>query len=64
MLILFGWLVTELVAVRPVSYPAAVGLIVVVGIVAVWLAAIAVNAVRRRGWVRAAAFTWQVQVGS
>lgn len=60
MLVVFGWLLLELVTVRPVSYPTAVGLIVLVGIAAAWLAAIAVNAVKRRGWVRAAAFTWQV----
>ncbi len=60
MLTVLGWLLVELVTERPVSYPAALGLIVVVGIAAVWLTAIAVNAIKRKGWVRAAAFTWQI----
>ncbi|WP_198668714.1 hypothetical protein [Homoserinimonas sp. OAct 916] len=60
MLTVLGWLLVELVTERPVSYPAALGLIVVVGIAAVWVTAIAVNAIKRKGWVRAAAFTWQI----
>lgn len=60
MVFVFAWLLFELLTERPVSYPTALALIAVAGVAAIWVSAIAVNALRRKGWVRAAAFTWQI----
>ncbi|UIP58090.1 hypothetical protein DSM26151_09600 [Agromyces marinus] len=54
------WLVIDLLVLRPSSFATAVALIVVVAIAAVWVGAIAVGALRRAPWSRAAAIVWQV----
>lgn len=56
----FGWLVFEIVTVRPVSYASALAIIVLAGLCAAWLLLVAVFTLKRKSWVRAAALTWQV----
>jgi hypothetical protein len=55
-----GYLLVELLTVVPASYASAVALTVLTAAAAIWLAAIAVGAVRRRPWIRGAAIVWQV----
>ncbi len=50
-------LLIELFTARPDSYPAAVGLLVIVALAAVWVGFIAVNTVRGRAWIRGAVVT-------
>ena len=58
------YLLVELLADIPQSYAAAVAILVLTVLAAVWLAIVAVNTLRGRPWVRAAAMVWQVlQIG-
>jgi hypothetical protein len=58
------YLLIELLAETPRSYAAAVAILVLTALAAVWLAMVAVNTLRGRPWVRAAAMVWQVlQIG-
>jgi hypothetical protein len=54
------FLIVELVVGNPASYATAVAILVLAALAAVWLGALAFNAVRRRPWVRAGALVWQV----
>ncbi|MEP6481036.1 MAG: hypothetical protein ABJA94_03415 [Rhodoglobus sp.] len=54
------YLVVEILASPPASYPSALALTVLVAIAAIWLGFIAANVLRGRAWVRGAALTWQV----
>jgi hypothetical protein len=55
-----GYLLVELFSATPSSLASALALLVLTGLAAVWLVVIAVNLVRGRAWVRAAAIVWQV----
>ena len=55
-----GFLIIELFAATPSSYPTAIALTVVVAVAAVWLGVITVNILRCQAWVRSAALVWQV----
>lgn len=55
-----AWQVLELLTAEPTSYVSAIALLVVAVIAAVWVSTIALNVLRRRSWVRAAAVTWQL----
>lgn len=58
------YLVVELLAETPQSYATAVAILVLAALAAVWLTIVAVNTLRCRPWVRAAAMVWQVlQIG-
>jgi hypothetical protein len=58
------FLLIELLAETPHSYAAAVAIFALTALAAAWLVMIAVNALRGRSWVRAAAMVWQVlQIG-
>lgn len=59
MVVIVGWLVIDLFALRPSSYATAIALIVMAAIAAIWTIANAVGAVRRAGWSRASAIVWQ-----
>ena len=54
------FLIFELLTERPDSYLAAIGLTVLTGGAAVWLAVIAVNTLRGMAWIRGATVTVQV----
>ncbi|GAA2040466.1 hypothetical protein GCM10009819_27480 [Agromyces tropicus] len=54
------WLVVDLLVLRPSSLATALALVVLVAIATAWVAAIAVAALRRAPWSRAAAIVWQV----
>ncbi|MEC5150847.1 hypothetical protein [Cryobacterium sp. GrIS_2_6] len=54
------WLVLELLTATPTSLASGVAILIIVLIAAAWVTAIAVNSLRRRGWIRGAAVTWQV----
>jgi hypothetical protein len=55
-----AWLAFDLVVLQPSSFATAIALIVITGIAAAWVTAIAVASVRRAPWSRAAAIVWQV----
>jgi hypothetical protein len=58
------FLLVELLVETPQSYAAAVAILAITALAAVWLAIIGVNTLRGRPWVRAAAMVWQVlQIG-
>jgi hypothetical protein len=58
------FLLVELLVETPQSYAAAVAILAITALAAVWLAIIGVNTLRGRPWVRAAALVWQVlQIG-
>ncbi|MEO6505806.1 MAG: hypothetical protein ABIW36_07365 [Terrimesophilobacter sp.] len=58
------YLVVELLAETPQSYATAVAILALAALAAVWLMIVAVNTLRCRPWVRAAAMVWQVlQIG-
>jgi hypothetical protein len=54
------WLFIALFTENPTSYTNALAILVLVTIAAIWVLAIAVNTIRGRPWVRAAAITWQI----
>ncbi|MGO4692521.1 hypothetical protein [Glaciibacter sp. 2TAF33] len=54
------WQVVELLTATPTSFTSAIALLVIALIAAVWVSAIALNVLRHRSWVRAAAVTWQL----
>jgi hypothetical protein len=54
------WQVIELLTAKPASFISAVAILVIVLIAAAWVSAIALNVLRHRSWVRAAAVTWQL----
>jgi hypothetical protein len=54
------FLVVEIVVAHPASYATAVAILVLAAMAAVWLGALAFNAVRHRPWIRAGAIVWQV----
>lgn len=54
------YLLVELLVEIPQSYASAVAILVLTALVAVWLVLVAINTLRGRGWVRAAAMVWQV----
>jgi len=53
------YLLVELFIATPSSLTSALALLVLTAIAAVWLTVVAVNSLRGRSWVRAAALTWQ-----
>jgi hypothetical protein len=55
-----GWLILELITATPTSLASALAILVLVLIAAAWVSAIAINSLRRRGWIRGAAVTWQL----
>ncbi|GAB3030203.1 hypothetical protein GCM10027052_03000 [Parafrigoribacterium mesophilum] len=58
------FLLVELLAETPQSYAAAVAIFALTALAAAWLVMVAVNTLRGRPWVRAAAMVWQVlQIG-
>lgn len=58
------FLLVEILVETPQSYAAAVAILALTALAAVWLAIIGVNTLRARPWVRAAAMVWQVlQIG-
>jgi hypothetical protein len=58
------FLLVEILVETPQSYAAAVAILALTALAAVWLAIIGVNTLRGRPWVRAAAMVWQVlQIG-
>jgi hypothetical protein len=54
------YLLVELLVEIPQSYASAVAILALTALVAVWLVLVAINTLRGRGWVRAAAMVWQV----
>ncbi|HUG49743.1 MAG TPA: hypothetical protein VLZ78_01975 [Terrimesophilobacter sp.] len=59
-----AFLLVEILVETPQSYAAAVAILALTALAAVWLAIIGVNTLRGRPWVRAAAMVWQVlQIG-
>jgi hypothetical protein len=54
------WQVVELLTATPTSFTSAIALLVIALIAAVWVSAIALNVLRHRSWIRAAAVTWQL----
>lgn len=54
------WLVIELFADHPQSFPTAIALVVVTALAAIGLAALAVAAFKEKSWMRGAALTWQI----
>src|SRR4051812_41741459 len=58
------FLLVELLVETPQSYAAAVAILVLTALAAVWLVIVGLNTLRGRPWVRAAAMVWQVlQIG-
>jgi hypothetical protein len=58
------FLLVELLVETPQSYAAAVAILAITVFAAMWLVIVAVNTLRGRPWVRAAAIVWQVlQIG-
>jgi hypothetical protein len=57
-------LIVELLVERPDSYASAIALTVCAAIAAVWVTAIALNALRGRAWIRGAAIVVQVLLGA
>ncbi|MBH0129595.1 DUF3087 family protein [Salinibacterium sp. NK8237] len=55
-----AYLVFELGAETPQSYPSAIALTVLTAIAAVWVAIIGISALRQQPWIRGAAVVWQV----
>jgi len=55
-----GWLIIDLMVLRPSSYATAIALIVVVALGAAWVVANAVGAMRLAGWSRGSAIVWQL----
>lgn len=55
-----AWLVFELLTATAASLASAAAILVLVLITALWVSAIARGALRRRSWIRGAAFTWQL----
>jgi hypothetical protein len=53
------YLLVELFIATPSSLASALALLVITAIAAIWLTVIAVNSLRGKSWVRAAALTWQ-----
>ena len=53
------WQVVELLTSTPASMTSALAILVIGVLAAVWVSAIAWNALKGRHWVRAAAATWQ-----
>ncbi len=54
------WLLVDLFALQPSSYAAAIALLVLVVLAAIWVGATAVASFSRAPWSRAAAMVWQV----
>lgn len=58
------FLLVELLVETPESYAAAVAVLVLTALAAVWLVIVGLSTLRGRPWVRAAAMVWQVlQIG-
>ncbi len=55
-----AYLVFELGAETPQSYPSAIALTVLTAIAAVWVTVIGVNTLRGQAWIRGASVVWQV----
>ncbi|MEV8253462.1 hypothetical protein AB0O95_05780 [Rhodoglobus sp. NPDC076762] len=55
-----AYLIFELGAETPQSYPSAIALSVLTAIAAVWVAVIGINTLRKQAWIRGAAVVWQV----
>lgn len=55
-----GWLLIELLTEQPASYLSAVALFILTLLAAAWMLFTAVNTLRAKPWIRAAALTWQV----
>jgi len=55
-----AYLIFELGAETPQSYPSAIALSVLTAIAAVWVAIIGINTLRQQAWIRGAAVVWQV----
>ena len=54
------YLIVELLVARPDSIAAAIALLLLDLLAAVWVGSMAVNALRGRSWVRSGAITWQI----
>lgn len=54
------WLVFELLTEQPASFVSAVAILVLTIVAFVFVAAVAIGAVRRRSWIRGAAISWQL----
>jgi hypothetical protein len=54
------YLLVELLIETPQSYPAAVAILVLTALAAVWIGMIALHTLRGRPWTRGAAVVWQV----
>jgi Ca2+/Na+ antiporter len=55
-----AWWVLELLIATPTSVGAALALLALIVVAAVWVSAITVGALRRRPWIRGGAITWQL----
>ncbi|TFD64632.1 hypothetical protein E3T38_15290 [Cryobacterium sp. Hb1] len=55
-----AWWVLELLIATPTSGGAALALLALIVVAAVWVSAITVGALRRRPWIRGGAITWQL----
>ncbi|WP_233197620.1 hypothetical protein [Cryobacterium sp. Y57] len=55
-----AWWVLELLIATPTSMGAALALLALLVVAAVWVSAITVGALRRRPWIRGGALTWQL----
>jgi hypothetical protein len=58
------YLLIELLIDTPVSYPAAIAILVLTVVAAAWVGMIAIHTLRGRPWTRGAAVVWQVLQGS
>lgn len=54
------FILVELFVDRPTSYASAIAILVLAVLAAVWLAVVAVHALRGRAWIRGGAIVWQV----
>ena len=59
-----GYLVVELFAATPSSYPSAIALAATVAIAAVWVGFIVAGVLRGKAWTRAAAIVVQILIGA
>lgn len=60
MIILVGVLIVDILTLPAASITSAIALTVLVAIGAVFVSAVAVGALRRRGWIRGGAVIWQL----
>jgi hypothetical protein len=64
MIVVFAWLLVELITTKPTSTASAIAILVLAGIGVNWVLIAAVGSLRSKSWMRGAAVSWQLVQGA